>query len=59
MELSTRTEAIHPLKSYARMLVLFLFVMLALPALYNLGSSEIGCPVYELRTGETCYRILG
>ncbi len=58
MELSTRTEVLAPLKVYTRLMVMFFFVMLALPYFYNLGSSEIGCPVYEWRTGEACYRIL-
>lgn len=37
----------------------FLYLMVALPYFYNMGSSEIGCPIYESRTGNVCMDILG
>lgn len=41
-----------------RYMFIISYVTVATPALYNMGSAEIGCPVYELRTGQTCEDIL-
>ena len=34
------------------------YVTVVTPILYNIGSAEIGCPVYEFRTGQECKDIL-
>ncbi len=36
-----------------------LYSIVALPYFYNLGSAEIGCAIYEVRTDSLCFDILG
>jgi hypothetical protein len=39
-------------------LLTVLYIWAALPVFYNLGSKYIGCPIYEIRTGQVCYDVL-
>lgn len=46
------------LTSIAKQIFIIAYVLIVTPALYNLGSREIGCPIYEMRTGKECIDIL-
>lgn len=41
-----------------RYMFIISYVTVAMPALYNIGSAEVGCPIYEFRTGQMCKDIL-
>lgn len=57
-ELIQQYDLLQALRKSVRFTFLVLYLMITLPYFYNLGSSVIGCPVYELRTGSVCFDIL-
>lgn len=58
MEYVQRFQPIGFCIKTARNIFIISYITLAAPALYNIGSAEIGCPIYEFRTGEVCQDIL-
>jgi hypothetical protein len=48
----------YSIRRVFRFSFIVLYLMVVMPYFYNLGSSEIGCPIYEYRTGLDCSDIL-
>ncbi len=58
IQAQTHFSLIPAVRQLFSFLILFIWCFAVLPACYNFGSAEFGCPLYEMRTGNSCFSIL-